>query len=92
MAKNSELDCLVSSLSLLRKIYIESEINDDAVVYITNDKFPRLHNELLTQIGKLERIIASQSMQDLCVNPDCDCLDYCEAVDPYSATPAGKMT
>lgn len=24
---------------------------------------------------------------DKCIHPDCECLDYCEAQDPYSETP-----
>ena len=24
---------------------------------------------------------------DPCIHPDCECLDYCEAADPYSKTP-----
>ena len=25
-----------------------------------------------------------------CIHPDCECVDYCEAKDPYSKTPERK--
>ena len=31
------------------------------------------------------------SNHESCINPDCDCLDYCEADDPYSDTPTRKI-
>lgn len=27
---------------------------------------------------------------DKCIHPDCECLDYCEAEDPFSKTPVRK--
>ena len=39
MNNSVTVNALASALSLLKRIYIESEINDDAVVYITNDRF-----------------------------------------------------
>ena len=56
---SAEIDALVTALSLLRRIYTESEINDDAVIYITNDRFPQLYSEILREIGKIERLLAS---------------------------------
>ena len=25
-----------------------------------------------------------------CIHPDCECLDYCEALDPFSPTPTKR--
>ena len=27
---------------------------------------------------------------DKCIHPDCECLDYCEAADPFSDTPVRR--
>ena len=31
--------------------------------------------------------IAKRLRADKCIHPNCDCLDYCEAEDPFSETP-----
>lgn len=31
-------------------------------------------------------------MVDDCIHPDCECLDYCEAIDPWTKTPTRKTT
>ena len=42
-------------------------------------------NEAIKQLEKEDR-------KDKCIHPDCECLDYCEADDPYSKTPIEKAT
>ena len=59
MIKNAELDGLVTSLSLLRKIYSESEVGDINSLSIKRFKYEDVYKDLLSQIEKLERLIAS---------------------------------
>lgn len=57
--KNSELDALVTSLSLMRRFYCDSEINEKGDMKILQNKYPDMMKDLLSQIGKLERVISS---------------------------------
>ena len=37
-------------------------------------------------------VIQKEDRKDKCIHPNCECLDYCEAHDPYSKTPIEKAT
>ena len=59
--KNAEINCIVTALSLLREIYTNAEISDDGGVILTavaND-WEALFTKILTQIGMMERVLAS---------------------------------
>jgi len=56
---NSELDALVTALSVLRKIYSSSDIDDYGKVVIHEDVYPDIFGDILRVIGNLERVIAS---------------------------------
>ena len=57
--KNAEQDALVTSLSLMRRFYSGSEITERGDMKILQRKYPNIMKDLLDQIGKLERVIAS---------------------------------
>ena len=62
--KNAELDALVSSLSLMRKFYQNSEVTERGDMKILQHKYPDMMRDLLNQIGKVERVIASSMAED----------------------------
>ncbi len=68
--KNAELDALVTSLSLMRKFYCDSEITECGDMKILQRKYPDMMKDLLAQIGKVERVIASSLTED-----DADCYE-----------------
>lgn len=57
--KNAELDALVTARSLMNKFYCESEINEHGDMKILQSKYPDMMKDLLAQIEKLGRVIAS---------------------------------
>jgi len=59
MRTNDTLDPLVTALSVLRKIYTEAIADDFGNVVISENTYPNFFRDILGEIGKLERVIAS---------------------------------
>ena len=61
-----------------------NKVKADAGWYDTREE---AENECLAECVKKK-----EDRKDKCIHPNCECLDYCEALDPYSKTPIEKAT
>jgi hypothetical protein len=57
--KNAELDALVTARALMNRFYCDSEITERGDMKILQRKYPDMMKDLLAQIEKLGRVIAS---------------------------------
>jgi nitrate reductase NapAB chaperone NapD len=64
MTKNAELDALVTSLKLMSRFYTDAEVNNRGDWVVIQSKYPDMVKDLLAQIGKVERVIASSLTDD----------------------------
>lgn len=64
MIKNAELDALVTSLKVMRRFYTDVDVSDKGDWVVPQHKYPDMAKDLLAQISKVERVIASSLADD----------------------------